>query len=127
VQLLSLGILVVTGSSMMLLLAGCNSLLQTLVDDDKRGRVMSLYTMAFMGTAPWGSLLAGMIADGLGAPAAAQIGGAVCIAGALAFSYRLADLRRQVMPIYERVGLVPPTTAAVQAASELRTPPEGPT
>ena len=121
---LSHAILVATGFSMMLLLAGSNTLLQTLVDDDKRGRVMSLYTMAFMGTAPLGSLLTGMIADALGAPAAAQISGAVCIAGALAFAFRLPHLRRLAMPIYERVGLISPVTAAVQATAEMKMPPQ---
>jgi predicted MFS family arabinose efflux permease len=125
-EALSLGILVLFGFSFMLLLAGCNTLLQTVVDDDKRGRVMSLYTMAFMGTVPLGSLLAGALASSLGAPMAAQASGAACIAGALLFAWRLPRLRRQVQPIYERAGLAPRVAAAVETAAELQAPPQEP-
>jgi MFS family permease len=123
---LSLAILVPYGFSFMLLLAGCNTLLQTVVDDDKRGRVMSLYTMAFMGAVPIGSLLAGTLASSFGAPMAARIGGFAAIIFALFFLWRLPKLRAQVQPIYERAGLVPPTTAAVGAAAELAAAPEEP-
>jgi predicted MFS family arabinose efflux permease len=123
---LSLAILVAYGFSFMLLLAGCNTLLQTVVEDDKRGRVMSLYTMAFMGTVPLGSLLAGWLASWLGAPAAARISGAACIAGAAVFAWRLPHLRRLVQPIYERAGLAPPVTVAVGVTAELTTPPQEP-
>jgi MFS family permease len=123
---LSLAILVAYGFSFMLLLAGCNMLLQTVVDDDKRGRVMSLYTMAFMGTVPFGSLLAGALASSFGAPLAARIGGFAAIVFALFFLWRLPKLRAQVQPIYERVGLVPPVTAAIGATAELTAPPEEP-
>jgi MFS family permease len=121
---LSLGILTVTGFSMMLMLASSNTLLQTIVDDDKRGRVMSMYTMAFMGTAPLGSLLAGTLASRLGAPTAAQLCGAGCLLGAAIFGLRVPALRAQVMPIYQRAGLVPPVTAAVQTATQLTAAPE---
>jgi MFS family permease len=123
---LSLPILAICGFSFMLMLASSNTLLQTIVDDDKRGRVMSLYTMFFMGTAPWGSLLAGAIASQVGAPMAARLCGAACILGAAAFAVRLAALRAQVMPIYERAGLIPPMTAGVQSATQLTAPPEEP-
>ena len=121
---LSLVILTAYGFSFMLLLAGCNTLLQTVVEDDKRGRVMSLYTMAFMGTVPLGSLLAGTLASTLDAPQAARIGGAACILGALLFAWRLPGLRQQVQPIYEKAGLVPPTTLAVETTAELTAPPQ---
>src|SRR5262249_39926728 len=65
---LSLPLLVVTGFAMIVQMAASNTLIQTLVDEDKRGRVMSFYTMAFFGTRPVGSLLAGGLAQGLGAP-----------------------------------------------------------
>ena len=121
---MALAVLVLTGFSMMLLMASSNTLLQTIVEDDKRGRVMSLYTMAFMGTAPLGSLLAGTIAGALGAPMASRLCGAACLAGAAAFTWRLPALRAQVLPIYQRAGLVPPVTAAVQSATELTAPPQ---
>jgi MFS family permease len=123
---LSLCVLAVTGFSMMLLLAGCNTLLQTVVDDDKRGRVMSLYAMAFMGTAPVGSLIAGTLASSFGAANAARLSGVSCIVGALVFAWRLPRLQEQVRPIYERAGLAPMTrkASAVEAAAELQAPPE---
>ena len=120
----SCGILLIAGFSMLLTLAGCNTLLQTIVDDDKRGRIMSLYAMAFMGTVPVGSLLAGTLANQFGAPLAARINGVLCIVGATAFLLRLPSLRKQVLPIYQRVGLVPPLTAAVEAVTELQAAPE---
>ncbi len=124
---LSLAILVVTGFAMMLLMAGCNTLLQTIVEDDKRGRVMSLYAMAFMGTVPLGSLLSGSLASRFGAPLAARLCGAGCVAGALVFAWRLPSIRRHVVPIYVKAGILPPVAAAVQTTAELHTPPEEPT
>ena len=87
---------------------------------------MSLYTMAFMGTVPLGSLLAGTLASYLGAPRAASLGGLACIAGAGIFAWRLPRLRRQVQPIYERAGLVPAVTVALETTAELATAPEEP-
>jgi MFS family permease len=123
---LSLAILVVTGFAMMLLMAGCNTLLQTVVEDDKRGRVMSLYAMAFMGIVPLGSLLAGSSASWLGAARAAGLSGAGCIAGSLVFAWRLPHIRRQVLPIYQKAGILPPVAVAVETTAELQTPPEEP-
>jgi MFS family permease len=122
----SLVVLVIYGFSMMLLMAGCNTLLQTVVDDDKRGRVMSLYTMAFMGTVPLGSLLCGGLASSFGAPAAASLCGVACIAVGLIFAWRLPGIRRHAVPIYERAGILPPVTAAVEVTAELQEPPEKP-
>lgn len=84
----SLLMLVVTGFGFMVTTASCNTVLQTNVDDDKRGRVMSLYTMAFMGMAPLGSLLAGALADKLGAPDAVILGGMICLLSILIFAKR---------------------------------------
>lgn len=123
---LSLVLAVATGFSMMLQLAACNTLLQTIVDDDKRGRVMSLYTMSFMGTAPLGSLLAGVMANAWGAPTATALGGVACIVGGVVFSRRLPKLREQVRPIYQRAGILPPMAVAVEAVAELTTAPEKP-
>ncbi|HET6347170.1 MAG TPA: MFS transporter, partial [Myxococcota bacterium] len=76
---LSIPLLFVTGLGFMVQMAASNTLLQTLVEDDKRGRVMSFYTMAFMGTAPFGSLLAGSLAAHIGAPYTLLLGGVGCI------------------------------------------------
>ncbi|RIK84630.1 MAG: MFS transporter [Planctomycetota bacterium] len=124
--ILSVCVLAVTGYSMMLLLAGCNTLLQTLTDDDKRGRVISLYAMAFMGTVPVGNLIAGTLASTFGAANAARISGCGCILGALVFAWRLPRLRQQAWPIYERAGLAPSArqAAALETAAELQAPPQ---
>jgi MFS family permease len=112
---LSLACLMVTGFCMMLQMAASNTLLQTLVDEDKRGRVMSLYTMAFLGTAPLGSFVAGIIADRYGAPLALQLAGLTCLGGALAFGARLPQLRELVRPIYQSRGILPSPLPGIQS------------
>jgi len=97
-----------TGSGMMLHIASCNTVLQTIVDDDKRGRVMSLYTMAFVGMMPFGNLLAGALAHAIGTPWTLRIGGGCCLAGGLLFAGRLRTLRPLVRPIYRQKGILPP-------------------
>jgi MFS family permease len=82
----SLILLAVAGCGMMVQMAASNTLIQVLVDDDKRGRVMALYAMAFMGMAPFGSLLAGSLAGLIGTPHALMAGGIMCVLGALYFS-----------------------------------------
>src|SRR6185295_18750592 len=91
---LSMPLLVATGFGMIVHMAASNTVIQTLVDEDKRGRVMSFYTMAFFGTTPLGSLIAGAMARSVGAPATLSIGGATCVAAALAFARALPAIRR---------------------------------
>ena len=91
---LSMPLLVVIGFSMIVLMAASNTVIQTLVDEDMRGRVMSFYTMAFFGTTPLGSLIAGALAQGIGAPDTLLAGGIVCILGGAAFARVLPELRR---------------------------------
>jgi predicted MFS family arabinose efflux permease len=121
---LSLMLMVVTGLGFMVQMAASNTVLQTIVEEDKRGRVMSFYTMAFMGAAPFGSLLAGSAADRFGAPHTLLIGGLGCIAGALWFALSLPALRREVRPIYIKVGILPELATGIQQASEMSVPPE---
>ena len=116
--------IVVTGGSMVVLLASSNTLLQTIVEDDKRGRVMSLFAMAFMGMAPFGSLFAGGLAGVIGAPWTVGVGGLVCLAGAAVFALRLPQLRSLVRPLYVRMGILPEMADGVQAATALSVPPE---
>ncbi|MBN1942823.1 MAG: MFS transporter [Phycisphaerae bacterium] len=104
---LSLALLAAAGFGMMIQFAASNSLLQTLADDDKRGRVMSFYVMAFMGMGPFGALLGGWLARQFGAPTAVMIGGAGCVLGAAVFATRLPLLGKLVHPIYIRLGIVP--------------------
>ena len=118
----SVVLLVAAGFGMMTQMASCNTVLQTIVDDDKRGRVMSFYTMAFTGTAPIGSLLLGFLADHVGAPAAIGVGGAVCITAGIVFGRRLPMLRRLIRPIYARLGILPEVARGIQAATHQTTP-----
>jgi MFS family permease len=90
---LSVALLLPAGFSLLLQMSSTNTLIQSMVPDRLRGRVMSVYAMTFMGMAPLGALLAGAAADVLGAPAAIGIGGGLSIAGGLVFLLRLAELR----------------------------------
>ena len=103
--------------------ASSNTILQTIVDDDKRGRVMSFYTMAFMGTAPFGSLLAGALASKVGAPNTLLIGGVACILGGLIFMRKLPEIRKSIRPIYIRLGILPEIITGIEVATELTNPP----
>ncbi|MBI5528593.1 MAG: MFS transporter [Deltaproteobacteria bacterium] len=103
---LSLCLLAVAGFAMMVHLAGNNTLLQTIADDDKRGRIMGLYTMAFMGMTPFGNLLAGGLASVLGPEITLLICGGALAAGAVVFAFRLPAVRRAVRPVYVERGIV---------------------
>jgi MFS family permease len=96
---LTLAVMPVIGLAMMIQMASTNTVLQTIVQDDKRGRVMSFYSMAFMGMVPLGSLVAGILAKSIGAPLTVILGGSCCIAGSFGFSRRLAQLRHLGQPI----------------------------
>jgi MFS family permease len=113
----SLLVMLLVGFGMMQGMAASNTIIQTVVPEDKRGRVMSYYTMAFVGMAPFGSLLAGALAHWIGAPLTVMITGAVLVVGALWFTGRLKEVRRQIRPIYEEKGILPPKVAT--AAEEL--------
>lgn len=104
---LSMAALLTAGFGMMVQMASSNTILQTIVDDDKRGRVMSFYSMAFLGMVPFGSLLAGLLASRIGAPRTVALGGAACVAAGALFARALPALRAQVRPIYVRLGIVP--------------------
>jgi len=104
---LSLALMGVTGFGMMQCTAASNTVIQTIVDDDKRGRVMSYYMMAYMGAGPLGSLLAGSLAPVIGAPGTVLLCGIGCLAGAGWFWSRLPKLRPVIRPIYERLGILP--------------------
>lgn len=97
---ISIIILIFTGFGMMVEITASNTMLQTISDDDKRGRVMSFYTIAFMGTVPFGNLFSGIFSDLIGASNTIMIGGAACIIGAVLFAVRLPALRKLVRPIY---------------------------
>jgi MFS family permease len=121
---LSLLLMVFTGFGMMQTMAASNTVLQTIVDDDKRGRVMSFYSMAFQGVTPFGSLFAGMVASRIGAPFTIAFGGACCIAGACWFRTKLPEIRKYVRPIYRQLGILPEIADGIEAAALLQTPPQ---
>jgi MFS family permease len=104
---LSLLVLPLAGFGMMQQMAASNTILQTIVDDEKRGRVMAFYSMAFQGMVPFGSLLAGAMAARTGAPATVMASGAACVLGSLWFASRLPAIRRVVRPIYVKLGIIP--------------------
>jgi len=107
IYMLSLAILLFVGLGQMLQMAASNSVLQTIVEDDKRGRIMSFYTMSFMGLTPVGSLLGGTLASKIGAPWTICCGGIVCIIAAVFFLKKLPVFRRLVRPIYKNLGILP--------------------
>jgi MFS family permease len=96
---LSALLLVPVGFFMMIQMASSNTLVQSMVPDELRGRVMAVYSMMFMGMAPFGALIAGSLASNLGAPLTVRIGGAVCILGAIVFGLRLPVLREEARQI----------------------------
>jgi MFS family permease len=122
---LSLALLALVGFGMIVQLASSNTVLQTLVEDDKRGRLMSFYAMAFMGTAPFGSLLAGGLAARIGAPYTVMVGGVSCLVAGLLFAQKLPALRRLIRPIYMQKGILPEVASGLQAASETPDPAAG--
>ncbi|MEO8562063.1 MAG: MFS transporter [bacterium] len=102
----SLLVLPIVGAGMMVTMAAANTIIQTVVEEDLRGRVMAFYTMAFLGTAPIGSLIAGVAADRIGAQRTILLGGLSCIAAGVWFATRLPTLRKLVRPIYIERGIL---------------------
>jgi MFS family permease len=103
---LSLAFMVLVGFGMMQAAAVSNTVIQSLVPEDKRARVMSYYTMAFFGASPFGSLFAGALAHRIGAPVTVMLTGACCIAGAIWFTLDLPKVRAIIRPIYQQMGLL---------------------
>jgi MFS family permease len=104
---LSLVLMVFVGFGMMQVFSASNTVIQTLVPEDKRGRVMSFYVMALFGTAPFGSLLAGSLAHRIGAPHTVFVTGAFCIATSLWFTLELPKINAVMRPVYQDMGLAP--------------------
>ncbi len=121
---LAIPCLVVAGFGFMVQMASSNTVIQTIVDDEKRGRVMSFYMMAFLGTAPFGSLLAGWLSSRIGAGHTLLAGGVCCIAAGLWFARSLPAIRAAVRPIYVRLGILPEISAGLASAAAVSVPPE---
>jgi MFS family permease len=103
---LSLAMMLFVGFGMIVHMASSNTILQTIVEEDKRGRMMSFYAMAFMGMAPFGSLLAGSLASVIGAPNTLAVSGLACVAGSALFLTKLPLIRKLVRPIYVQMGII---------------------
>ncbi|MFL5620122.1 MAG: MFS transporter [Gemmatimonadaceae bacterium] len=113
---LYLALLPIVGAGMMVTMAATNTVLQTVVREELRGRVMAFYTMAFLGTAPIGSLIAGIAAHRIGPQRTILFGGLSCIAAGVWFAFRLPRLRELVRPIYVERGIL--AAAQVDASTK---------
>ncbi|MBJ6119480.1 MFS transporter [Pontibacter sp. BT310] len=122
--IISLLLMLFVGFGMIVSMASCNTLLQTIVDEEKRGRVMSLYATAFMGMAPIGSMLASSVAELIGVNYTLAACGLLCGLSIIPFAMRLGKLRQMVWPVYQRLGIVPEIATGLHTASTLTAPPE---
>jgi MFS family permease len=104
--IVSLCMMFMMGFGMIVQMASSNTILQSIVEEDKRGRVMSIYATAFIGMAPLGNLFTGALASWIGAPDTLIISGATCIIGSLIFALKLPQIRKQVRPIYIKMGVI---------------------
>lgn len=121
---LSLMFLFVAGLGMMLNMAASNTILQTIVEEDKRGRIMSMYTMAVFGMLPFGSLLSGWLASTIGTAETLFLSGAACVLGGIIFLRALPQLREHIRPIYQSLGILPEVATGLQSAASANIPPE---
>lgn len=101
--------IIMTGFGFMVQMASCNTLIQTIVEEDKRGRVMSIYTTSFMGAGPLGSIVAGTLPNMIGVPMTVMLGGVFILASTVLFARRLPALRKLLRPIYMEKGIIPDT------------------
>jgi MFS family permease len=104
---LSLALVYVSGMGLMLTAGSINTVLQTIVEDRLRARVAAIYVMSFLGVSPLGALLAGWAALHIGPPAALAVGGALALSASLAYLLHLPAVRRELRPVYERLGIAP--------------------
>jgi MFS family permease len=108
---LSAAFMALAGFGMFMSGATCNTIIQSVVDDDKRGRVMSYFTMFFIGSLPIGHLAAGFLAEKIGAPMTFLAGGVVCALAGITFAIRLPSFRDHLRPVYVERGIIPPAGA----------------
>ncbi len=118
--LLSWLIMAVAGFGMMTSTASINTILQTIVDADKRGRVMSFFTTAFIGMAPLGNIAGGWIADYVGAPIAVRFAGIATLIVAVFYWRFLPRLRGHIRPIYHELGILSEMASGIQVTSSVK-------
>jgi len=102
---LSMALMVPVGMGSAMQITACQTLIQAMVDDEMRGRVMSFYTMAFMGTVPFGGMLYGLLSDRITAPTTVLVGGLFCVAAGTFFLMRLSHYKFHAIPILIRKGI----------------------
>jgi len=107
VLIISLSMMFITGLGMIVQMASSNTILQSIVEEDKRGRVMSIYATAFIGMAPLGNLFTGTMASWIGAPNTLIVSGLACIIGSLIFAANLPQMRKEARPLYIKLGIIP--------------------
>jgi MFS family permease len=112
---------IAAGFGLIVTFASCNTLLQTLVDDSMRGRLMGFYVVAVMGAAPLGSLAAGWLSDRIGPSTSVTLAGVACLIGALLFLLHLPSLRDLVHPIFVKKGILPELATGLAHANRLHT------
>jgi MFS family permease len=115
---LSLALTFTASAGMMVQMAASNTVLQTIVEDEMRARVMSFYTVTVMGMIPVGSLLCSGLVVAIGAPYTVALGGGVSLLGAIYFMLRLPQVRLAARPMLEKAGILPPLAAGLQAATQ---------
>ena len=103
----ALPMLFFTGMGAMITAASTNTVLQTIVEDRMRARVVSIYMMSFLGVAPLGALSAGMLAERIGPPATLALGGAFAVCAAFAYWMSLEKIRAAIRPVYQKLGIIP--------------------
>jgi MFS family permease len=103
---LSLALMLPIGFGLIVTATSTNTILQTVADEDKRGRIVAIYGMCFLGAAPIGNFVAGSVASRIGAPSTLLLLGALCTLAAAAFALRLASWRAAIRPVYRRLGVV---------------------
>jgi len=103
----ALALTYVAGMGMMLTAGSINTILQTIVEDRMRARVVAIYMMSFLGVAPLGALCAGALAERIGPPATLGLGGVLAISAAFTYWLNLAKIRMAIRPVYQKLGIVP--------------------
>jgi MFS family permease len=116
----ALPLLFLIGFGSMLQMACANTVIQTIVESDKRGRVMSFYSMAFLGMTPLGALSTGYLSENIGVSNTLLLNGVICIIVAISFWALFVRMGKMIKPIYTKLGLLSPVTQAVEVVTDLK-------
>jgi MFS family permease len=117
---IAMPLLALSGVTFMVLFAGSNTMLQSMVDDHMRGRLMSFFSMAVMGMAPFGALTAGWLAAHTSTRTTLLVGATLCATMALLFLRQLPELRKMIRPIYVQKGIIPEIARSIETQAVAR-------